>query len=87
MRYKWAIEILGNILNTITGVPSAGEHRAVLEKIRLLRLDNENVNNMLQRQNAQNAGTLRTFHLHESDIEELKAGMNKINSQWLDLTT
>ena len=74
MRYKRAIEILGSILNTIIGVPSAGEHRAVLEKIRLLRLDNKNVNNMLQKQNAQNAGILRTFHLHESDIEELKSG-------------
>ena len=72
MRYRRAIEILGSILNTITGVPSAGEHRAVLEKIRLLRLDNENVNNMLQRQNAQNAGILRHFICMKATLRNLK---------------
>ena len=48
---KRALEILGSFLSTMTGVPSAGDHRHVLEQIRLIRLDSEEMGNMLKRQN------------------------------------
>ena len=36
---KRAIEFLGNVISSITGVPSPREHRQVLEKLRLVNLD------------------------------------------------
>ena len=84
-RYKRAIEILGRLLSKITGVPSANEHREVLEKVRLLRLDNENINGKIKRQNAENSKIFKTFHLHESDIDDLKKGLAIVNSMWGEL--
>ena len=86
-KYKRAIEILGRLLSKITGVPSANEHRQVLEKVRLLRLDNENINGIIKKQNAENSEIIKTFHLHESDIDDLKKGLAIVNSKWSELAT
>ena len=36
-RDKRAFEILGSVLSTITGVPSASDHRQLLEQVRLMK--------------------------------------------------
>ena len=43
---KRAIEILGNFLSSMTGVPLARDYRRVLEQIRLIRLDNGEIRNL-----------------------------------------
>ena len=44
---KRGLEILGDILSWGTGVPSARDHRQVLENLKLLRLDNNEMKSML----------------------------------------
>jgi hypothetical protein len=42
-RDKRAIEALGSALNWMTGVPTAEDHRKILEQVRVLRLDSEEI--------------------------------------------
>lgn len=78
---KRALEILGSFLSKITGVPSARDHRLVLEKVRLLKLDNEEMGMMLKRQNEENKDILATFHFQENVIGNLSEDVTRIYSQ------
>ena len=78
---KRALEILGSFLSTMTGVPLACDHRHVLEQIRLLKLDSEEMGDMLKRQNGVNQDILSTFHFQEFVIGNMSEKITKINSK------
>ena len=44
---KWGIEILGEFLSTVTGIPSARDHRQLLEQLRLLKLDASEIQSLI----------------------------------------
>ena len=75
--------ILGSFLSTMTGVPSARDHRRVLEQIRLLKLDIGELKSIMQRQNAVNSDILQTFHYQQNELNNLtqQFGTLAINSQ------
>ena len=76
---KRALEILGSFLSTMPGVPSAFDHRYILEQIRLLKLDSEEMGDMLKRQNGVNQDKLSTFHFQEYLIGNMSEKITRIN--------
>ena len=78
---KRALEILGSFLSTMTGIPSARDHRHILEQIRLLKLDSEEMGDMLKRQNGVNQDILSTFHFQDFVIVNMSEKITKINSR------
>ena len=63
-----ALEILGSFLSTMTGVPSARDHRKVLEQIKLLKLDSSEFTNLMKKNNGQNKVILENMHYQENLI-------------------
>ena len=55
----------------MTGVPSARDHRKVLEQIRMMKLDSSEVKALFKRQNVENADILQTFHYQESMLSNI----------------
>ena len=78
---KRAIEILGNFLSSMTGVPSARDHRRVLEQIRLIKLDNGEIRNLLKKQNVENGDILQTFHYQQNMLQQTMHKFDKLYSQ------
>ena len=76
---KRALEFLGSWLSTITGVPSARDHRLVVEKIDAVRTENKGIERLLGQQNAENARILRRLHFHESKINLLTQSQRDMN--------
>ena len=76
---KRAIEILGSFLSTMTGVPSARDHRRVLEQIRLLKLESGELKSLMQRQNAVNSDILQTFSFQQNELHNLTEKMGKLS--------
>ena len=64
------IEILGDLISSVTGVPSAQDHRAVLESMRLLRLDASEIKSLLKTNANANQALLKSLSLHESRITQ-----------------
>ena len=54
------IEILGELISSVTGVPSAQDHRAVLESMRLLRLDASEIKSFLKTNANSNQALLKS---------------------------
>ena len=76
---KRAIKILGSFLSTMTGVPSARDHRRVLEQIRLLKLDSGELKSLMQRQNAVNSDILQTFQFRQNELHNQTEKMGKLS--------
>jgi len=70
-RQSRAFEFLGDMLSGITGVPSARDHRQLLEKIKLLKLDNEGIKTLMLSRNAQQQDVIETLSQHDSSIAKL----------------
>ena len=75
---KRAFELLGSFLSTMTGVPSARDHRKMLEQIRAIRFSNKGLEKLMTDQNAQNGKLLERLHLHETDIAHTAATLNDL---------
>ena len=41
---------MGELISTISGVPSAQDHRALLEKVKMLKLDADGVKQLMKEQ-------------------------------------
>ena len=65
---KRALEILGSFLSTMTGVPSARDHRKVLEQIKLLKLDSSELTNLKKKRNGLNKAILENIPYQENLI-------------------
>ena len=61
---KRAFEVLGSFLLTITGVPSARDHRKLLQQIGAIRFENKGIEALLVRQNQQSQKLLERMHYH-----------------------
>ena len=59
---KRGIKILWDILSWGTGIPSAEDHRQVLEQLNLLRLDSTEMKSIVASGTATNRALLRSFH-------------------------
>ena len=70
-RQTRAFEFLGDMLSGITGVPSARDHRVLLEQIRMLRLDNEGVKDLMLSRNSQQSKIIETMTQQDSRIGRL----------------
>ena len=88
-RKKRAFEILGELISTISRVPSAQDHRALLEKVKMLKLDADGVKQLMRDQARNNEQILQTIHTHDTEIDNLENNMAtaftnlKITSGWL----
>ena len=71
VRQTRAFEFLGDMLSGITGVPSARDHRALLERVQMLRLDNEGIKNLMTSRNAQHRLLLKTMTQQSNKITRL----------------
>ena len=67
-----------SVLSTITGVPSARDHRQLLEQVCLLILDGESISNIMGKQNTANAIFLERFHMHQGEMDLLRKGLNTL---------
>lgn len=81
---KRAIEILGSFLSTMTGVPSARDHRRVLEQVRALKLDSSEIRSLMKSQNAMNHDILKTFHFQENLLQNISQENGLIATKTLE---
>lgn len=75
---KRAIEFLGDIFSGITGVPSASDYRLVLEQMKLLKLDQDGINELMSRTNRAQKQFLSTLHIHEDAMHAINTDLMKI---------
>lgn len=68
---KRALEILGDFLSGITGVPSAHDHRKVLEQLKMLELDSRSLTSLMRESNAQTKNVISALKTHENDLISL----------------
>ena len=68
IRQKRALEILGDFLSACTGVPSAQDHRKVLEQIKMLELDSRSLMNLMEDNNVHQQKIIQTLQVHEAEI-------------------
>ena len=82
---KRAIEILGDFLSSITGVPSSRDHRRVLEQLRLIKMDEDERRIFLKKATETNKAILESLHFHDREIsntsQQLAIAMSQINLQ------
>ena len=64
-REKRGIEFLGDVLSTITGVPSAQDHRKVIEMLWAVKAKSDGTDLLLKQSTKLNSQMLETLHLHE----------------------
>ena len=84
---KRAFEILGSFLSTVTGVPSARDHRKILEQVRSIRLENKGLERLMA-QNAHNSkDILDKMHLHQTEIATLAINANKLANNTAQLVS
>ena len=82
---KRAIEFIGDILSSISGVPSARDHRRMLEKMQLLKLDASELQIFMKKTTDTNKAILSSMHFHDGAItantEQIALAMDRINLQ------
>ena len=64
-----AFELRGSVLSTVTGVPSARDHRKVLEQILAVRQQQEGMLGLMKQQNIQDAKIVKRFHSYETKFQ------------------
>ena len=63
-------ELLGSVISNITGVPSARDHRRVLEQILAVRQQQEGLLGLMKQQNVQDAKIVKnSIHMRQSSSE------------------
>jgi hypothetical protein len=77
-REKRAIEFLGSALNWISGVPTAEDHRKVLEQVNRIRLDEVTAVDELKKQNTITQQALKHLTVHETEIADLQQKLSKL---------
>ena len=77
-RDKRALEILGSFLSTMTGVPSARDHRKVLEQIKAIKFENRGLETLMSNLNNQNRELLSRFHTHDTEITQVVTKVNEL---------
>jgi hypothetical protein len=77
---KRALEFLGDFLSTVTGVPSARDHRMLLEQVKAVRSENKGIETLMGQQNAENAKILRRLHFHESQFSHFDIMGHSLNA-------
>ena len=77
---KRALEILGDFLSKVTGVPSARDHRMVIEQLKAVRSENKGIETLLGQQNSENAKILRRLHFHESSFNAFQQSESSMNA-------
>ena len=65
VKSKRALEILGDFLSGITGVPSASDHRKTLEQIKMLELDRRSIMNLMKESNHKQKDVISATHENE----------------------
>ena len=75
---KRAFEVLGSFLLTITGVPSARDHRKLLQQIGAIRFENKGIEALLVRQNQQSQKLLERMHYHQTLAIEMTSSINNL---------
>ena len=82
---KRALEILGDLISSVTGVPSARDHRKLLEQLNLLKLDKDELEIVLRKSTETNKAILSSLHFHDEKIaantNQLAVAMNRLNLQ------
>jgi hypothetical protein len=84
-RDKRAFEFLGDLMSGLTGVPSADMHREVLEKLDLLKLDNEGARELMARTNKVTKEILHKLHFHEKRFNNFHTKIELVEKATLDL--
>ena len=74
-----ALEILGDFLSTCTGVPSAREHRKLMEQVKMLELDSQSLANLMEASNEHTEKVIEALQLHEARIIKAEKAI-EINS-------
>jgi hypothetical protein len=77
-REKRAIEFIGSALNWISGVPTAEDHRKVLEQVNRIRLDEVTAVDELKHQNQITQQALKHMQIQETDISNLRQAISKL---------
>ena len=72
IRQKRGIEFLGDFLSAITGVPSAKDHRKVIEMLWAVKSRTEGYENILKTSTKLNSQMLDTLHLHDEKFDIYK---------------
>lgn len=72
-RQTRAFDFLGDMLSGITGVPSARDHKRLLEGVRLLKLDNEGIRLLMESRNAQQEDVIKTISRQESKLARMNS--------------
>ena len=78
-REQRGIEILGEFLSSITGVPSAQDHRKVIEMLWAVKSRSEGIESLLEMGSKVNDQILNTLHLHNEKFEIYKNQIYKFN--------
>ena len=82
-RSQRALEFIGDIWSTISGVPSARDHRNVLEKLRLLRIDTAEQAAIMAQSTKTSQAILASLHFHDEQIRSntnsLTLAMNRMD--------
>ena len=80
-RAKRAIEILGSFLSTLTGVPSARDHRRILEQVKMIRLESKGIENLMKDQNIENSKILKAMHFHSTEIKAIDNEIGQLHKE------
>ena len=72
-RERRALEFLGSVLSSITGVPSARDHRKMAEQLNVLRDQGTAFSSIAKDLTVQNQGMIDTLHFHEARFTEIES--------------
>jgi hypothetical protein len=83
---KRAIEFLGDLLSGMTGVPSASDHRKIIEELKLLKIDSEGIKDLMTRTNREQKQILSALHVHSNSFLKVAKDLENIKLQQTELS-
>jgi hypothetical protein len=84
-RKSRALEFLGDVFSKITGVPSATDHRLIIEKLKLLKLDNDGIQSMMAKTTREQKEILSALHVHSTSFSKITHDLQSIKMNQLEL--
>ena len=72
---------MGSFLSSLTGVPSARDHRQIVEQIKMVRIESKGIENLLKDQNEENSKILQTFHFHSNKMKSIDNNLGKLQKE------
>ena len=78
-REKRAIEFLGEILSSITGVPSAQDYRKILQQVEAIKQENQGTQGLMSQLNAENRNIIDKLHYFDTKINLNSKNIGTIN--------